>query len=75
MTDEIDDWDAVDVRPKQGRVENLLYLNDEDEEEGDDAEQEHEGQKVMVNNIHTHTETEKRLILLFHIPVVTRHLT
>ncbi|XP_051961691.1 SPRY domain-containing protein 3 isoform X3 [Xyrauchen texanus] len=46
--DEIDDWEAVDVRPKQGRVENLMYLNDEDEEEGDDPEQEHEGQKVMV---------------------------
>ncbi|XP_016354171.1 SPRY domain-containing protein 3-like [Sinocyclocheilus anshuiensis] len=46
--DEMDDWDAADVRPKQGRVENLLYLNDEDEEEGDDPEQEHEGRKVMV---------------------------
>lgn len=46
--DEMDDWDAADVQPKQGRVENLLYLNDEDEEEGDDPEQEHEGRKVMV---------------------------
>uniref|UniRef100_A0A9J7XIM2 SPRY domain containing 3 n=1 Tax=Cyprinus carpio carpio TaxID=630221 RepID=A0A9J7XIM2_CYPCA len=46
--DEMDDWDAADVRPKQGRVENLLYLNDEDEEEGDDPEQEHEGRKVML---------------------------
>ncbi len=44
----MDDWDAADVQPKQGRVENLLYLNDEDEEEGDDPEQEHEGRKVMV---------------------------
>lgn len=51
-TDEIDDWDAADVRPKQGRVENLLYLNDEDEEEGDDPEQEHDGRKVMVRRTH-----------------------
>lgn len=49
LSDEMDDWDAADVRPKQGRVENLLYLNDEDEEEGDDPEQEHEGRKVMVS--------------------------
>lgn len=49
LSDEMDDWDAADVQPKQGRVENLLYLNDEDEEEGDDPEQEHEGLKVMVS--------------------------
>ncbi|TRY96103.1 hypothetical protein DNTS_015574 [Danionella cerebrum] len=45
--DELDDWEAADARQKQGQVENVLYLNDEDEE-GEDPEQEHEGRKVMV---------------------------
>ncbi|XP_052396390.1 SPRY domain-containing protein 3 isoform X3 [Carassius gibelio] len=52
LSDEMDDWDAADVRPKQGRVENMLYLNDDDEEEGEgddpEQEQEQEGLKVMV---------------------------
>lgn len=37
--------------PKQNRIQNVLYLNDEDEEEeGDDAEREQEGRKVMVSS-------------------------
>ncbi|XP_028849982.1 SPRY domain-containing protein 3 [Denticeps clupeoides] len=47
--DDTDDADALEVRPKHGRVQNVLYLNDEDEEEdAEDAEQEHEGRKVVV---------------------------
>uniref|UniRef100_A0A8C1I6J7 SPRY domain containing 3 n=1 Tax=Cyprinus carpio TaxID=7962 RepID=A0A8C1I6J7_CYPCA len=42
------DYEGKNITANQGRVENLLYLNDEDEEEGDDPEQEHEGRKVMV---------------------------
>ncbi|XP_051781043.1 LOW QUALITY PROTEIN: SPRY domain-containing protein 3 [Erpetoichthys calabaricus] len=44
-----DSLDSMEVKPKQRRVQNVLYLNDEDEEEeGEDMEQEHEGKKVMV---------------------------
>ncbi|XP_026854507.2 SPRY domain-containing protein 3 isoform X2 [Electrophorus electricus] len=47
--DEVDDGETLDEHPKQGRVQNVLYLNDEDEEEeGDDADQEQEGRKVTV---------------------------
>ncbi|KAG7477410.1 hypothetical protein MATL_G00069200 [Megalops atlanticus] len=47
--DDSDEGDFFEVRPKQRRVQNVLYLNDEDEEEeGEDMEQEHEGRKVMV---------------------------
>ncbi|XP_035243000.1 SPRY domain-containing protein 3-like isoform X1 [Anguilla rostrata] len=47
--DDSDDEDYFEVRPKQRRVQNVLYLNDEDEEEdGEEMEQEHEGRKVMV---------------------------
>ncbi|KAG5282573.1 hypothetical protein AALO_G00057490 [Alosa alosa] len=47
--DELDEWEALEVRPKQGHVQNFVYLNDEDEEEdGDDPEQDQEGRKVMV---------------------------
>ncbi|KAI1891115.1 hypothetical protein AGOR_G00160670 [Albula goreensis] len=47
--DDSDDGDFFEVRPKQRRVQNVLYLNDEeDEEEGEEMEQEHEGRKVMV---------------------------
>lgn len=36
--------------PKQNRVQNVLYLNDEDEEdEADEAEPDQEGRKVMVS--------------------------
>lgn len=69
-SDEIDDWDAADVRPKQGRVENLLYLNDEDEEEGDDPEQEHDGRKVMVRNAYVPTERHFGDLSCFHTPLV-----
>lgn len=49
MADELDEWEAQDVRPKQGRVQNLVYLNDEeDEDDGEDPEQDQEGRKVMV---------------------------
>ncbi|XP_062871911.1 SPRY domain-containing protein 3 [Trichomycterus rosablanca] len=49
--DEIDDGEDMVEFPKQGRVRNVLYLNDEDEEdEGGDAEleQDQDGRKVMV---------------------------
>ncbi|KAJ8260123.1 hypothetical protein GJAV_G00177310 [Gymnothorax javanicus] len=47
--DDSDDGDYFEVRPKQRRVQNVLYLNyDEDEEDGEEMEQEHEGRKVMV---------------------------
>ncbi|KAL4655573.1 SPRY domain-containing protein 3 [Arapaima gigas] len=48
--DDSDDGENVEVRPKQRRVQNVLYLNDEDEEEedGEEMEQEHEGRKVVV---------------------------
>ncbi|XP_023688256.1 SPRY domain-containing protein 3 [Paramormyrops kingsleyae] len=48
--DDSDDGDSVEVRPKQRRVQNVLYLNyeDEEEEDGEEMEQEHEGRKVMV---------------------------
>ncbi|KAJ8359130.1 hypothetical protein SKAU_G00156550 [Synaphobranchus kaupii] len=47
--DDSDDGDYFEVRPKQRRVQNVLYLNDEEEEEdGEEMEQEHEGRKVMV---------------------------
>lgn len=50
LADELDEWEALEVRPKQGRVQNLVYLNDEDEEEeGDDPEQDQESRKVMVS--------------------------
>ncbi|XP_069578002.1 SPRY domain-containing protein 3 isoform X1 [Brachyistius frenatus] len=46
----VDDWDQLEVRP--GRVQNVLYLNDEEEEEeeedGEEVEQEQEGRKVTV---------------------------
>lgn len=49
MADELDEWEALEARPKQERVENLVYLSDEDyEEEGDDPEQDQKGRKVMV---------------------------
>lgn len=49
-SDDVDDGDVVAENPKQNRVQNVLYLNDEDEEEeGDDAEQEQKGRKVMVS--------------------------
>ncbi|KAJ8258987.1 hypothetical protein COCON_G00179990 [Conger conger] len=47
--DDSDDGDYFEVRPKQRRVQNVLYLNDEEEEEDEEEmEQEHEGRKVMV---------------------------
>lgn len=47
--DETDDGEDLTEQPKQGQVQNVLYLNDEDEEdEGDDGEQDQEGRKVMV---------------------------
>ncbi|XP_063064211.1 SPRY domain-containing protein 3 [Engraulis encrasicolus] len=47
--EEQDDWEPMAVRPKQGRVQNLVYLNDiDDEEEGDDPEQDQDGCKVAV---------------------------
>ncbi|KAK3547495.1 hypothetical protein QTP86_021477 [Hemibagrus guttatus] len=47
--DEADEGEDLAENPKQNRVQNVLYQNDEDEEdEGDDAEQEQEGRKVMV---------------------------
>ncbi|XP_066564600.1 SPRY domain-containing protein 3 [Amia ocellicauda] len=54
LDSEEDSDDGVDseVRVKQRRVQNVLYLNDEEEEEeeegGEDMEQEHDGRKVMV---------------------------
>lgn len=49
--DEVDDGEDIAKNPEQNRVQNVLYLNDEEEEEeeGDDAEQEQEGRKVMVS--------------------------
>ncbi|KAJ8403998.1 hypothetical protein AAFF_G00343480 [Aldrovandia affinis] len=47
--DDSDDGDYFEVRPKQRRVQNVLYQNDEEEEDdGEEMEQEHEGRKVMV---------------------------
>ncbi|KAG9353477.1 hypothetical protein JZ751_018079 [Albula glossodonta] len=52
VSDKTDDgkiFHGSGVRPKQRRVQNVLYLNDEEEEEeGEEMEQEHEGRKVMV---------------------------
>ncbi|KAF7668053.1 hypothetical protein LDENG_00034940 [Lucifuga dentata] len=47
---EMDDWDRLEVHPKQDGVQNILYLNDDEEEEEDGDEVEHgqEGRKVMV---------------------------
>lgn len=48
--DDVDDGEDMAENPKQNRVQNVLYLNDEDEEdEGDNAEPEQEGRKVMVS--------------------------
>lgn len=50
-SDDVDDGEDIAENPKQNRVQNVLYLNDEDEEdEGDDAEQEQDGRKVMVGS-------------------------
>ncbi|XP_031659782.1 SPRY domain-containing protein 3 isoform X3 [Oncorhynchus kisutch] len=52
--DDIDEWDTLEVLPRQGegRIQNILYLNDEEEEEeeeeGGELDQEHDGRKVMV---------------------------
>ncbi|XP_052338396.1 SPRY domain-containing protein 3 isoform X2 [Oncorhynchus keta] len=52
--DDIDEWDPLEVLPRQGegRIQNILYLNDEEEEEeeeeGGELDQEHDGRKVMV---------------------------
>lgn len=46
-SDDSDDGD-LEVWPKQRRVQNELYMNDEDEEE--DGE-EQEGSKVMVRDV------------------------
>ncbi|XP_048379550.2 SPRY domain-containing protein 3 isoform X2 [Stegostoma tigrinum] len=45
-----DDYvDAAEVKPKQRRVRNIMYFNDEDEEdEGEEMEQEYDGKKVTV---------------------------
>ncbi|GCC20417.1 hypothetical protein chiPu_0018977 [Chiloscyllium punctatum] len=41
--------DAAEVKPKQRRVRNIMYFNDEDEEdEGEEMEQEYDGKKVTV---------------------------
>ncbi|XP_067832883.1 SPRY domain-containing protein 3 isoform X1 [Heptranchias perlo] len=41
--------DAAEVKPKQRRVRNIMYFNDEDEEDdGEEMEQEYDGKKVMV---------------------------
>ncbi|XP_071369055.1 SPRY domain-containing protein 3 [Centroberyx affinis] len=47
---EMDDWDRLEVRPRQAGIQNVLYLNDEeeDEEDGDDMERGQEGRKVTV---------------------------
>lgn len=59
--DDSDDGDYFEVRPKQRRVQNVLYLNDEeDEEDGEEMEQEHEGRKVMVSSKHTHMYFKRR---------------
>ncbi|KAG7471930.1 hypothetical protein MATL_G00103100 [Megalops atlanticus] len=47
--DDSDSGDLLEVQPKQRRVQNVLYMNDDDEEEdGEEMEQEHEGRKVTV---------------------------
>ncbi|KAM6977421.1 SPRY domain-containing protein 3 [Aplochiton taeniatus] len=51
--DEAADWERSEVRPRQGRIQNVLYLNDEEEEEEeeeevDDMEPGQEGRKVTV---------------------------
>ncbi|XP_041097626.1 SPRY domain-containing protein 3 isoform X1 [Polyodon spathula] len=58
--DSDDCLNSMEVKPKQRRVQNVLYLNDagveeqeeeegeEEEEEGEEMEQEHHGKKVMV---------------------------
>lgn len=49
LSDDVDDGEDIAENSKQNRVQNVLYLNEEDEEdEGDDAEQEQDGRKVMV---------------------------
>lgn len=55
-SDDIDEWDPLEVLPRQGegRIQNILYLNDEEEEEeeGGELDQEHDGRKVMVSTCH-----------------------
>ncbi|KAM3871805.1 SPRY domain-containing protein 3 [Diretmus argenteus] len=47
---DMDDWDRLEVRPKQAGIQNVLYLNDEEEEDedGDEMERGQESRKVTV---------------------------
>lgn len=49
-SDDSDDGDS-ELWPKQRRVQNDLYMNDEDEEkDGEELEGEQEGRKVVVRD-------------------------
>ncbi|XP_056130087.1 SPRY domain-containing protein 3 [Lampris incognitus] len=47
---DMDDWEQLEVCPRQGGIQNVLYLNDEEEEEEGSNELEHgrQGRKVTV---------------------------
>ena len=51
------DEGASELRPKQQRVQNALYMNDEDEEEDGEAL---EGRKVVVSDFCLHQQTFKQ---------------